>query len=510
MNKYLLIFLSLILFDSTASAQLKTKYYSTPSSNNGNQNIILSRNHGYIITSTVDYGSSYYTAFTFLDSSLSSPIIYELKDSLWGGLTLDLTQITASDDGGYLFSGGFYGYYSSTFDMAMVKTDSALNIEWYKCIYNGIGDGKVNSVVKTTDGNLSFNGSLKTDGNGNIIWHRRNNYPTQTLVATSSNGFINAGNNIFVKSDSLCNPIWANNIYNRTILKAISTFDGGYAFAGFSDSSGYKSLFLFRTDTSGTITFSYKSSSSVDYSFTDLLRNNIYLDLFQLSDSNFIIGFASNYYQSILLKIDQSGQLINARIFGFLSPSNQRSNMIKRIIQKSDRVYTFMEDFPSHVSFHNQPLTAEINLDDSTACYIPNTNIGWSMDTISTTPYPLFPTHLLNDTVYYRSLNIYSYNGNAFDYCNVPTNINDELSSETTEVLYHPSSDELIVEINDRQFGVGNIIIFDYTGKLQFQKGFQKDSEIFSMNIKTEMLPTGVYLIEVILGENIFTKKIIK
>ncbi|HNP99140.1 MAG TPA: T9SS type A sorting domain-containing protein [Bacteroidia bacterium] len=509
MKQFTLSLFLFFFFCLNTSAQLSTKSYSTTPSTDGNKDIIVTNEKGYLITSTVNNGSTYYTALTLIDSAQNQVEHIVLRDSLWGALPLDLTRVVHTDDGGYLLAGGFAGFYSSSFDMTLVKTDSALNIEWYKVIHDSLGTSKINSVVKTTDGNLSFNGNLKTDGNGTILWRRRNNYPSQCLLATSTNGFVNAGQDIFAKCDSLCNPLWSYQVPNRTILKAISTLDGGYAFAGFVDSSGLKSTFLFRTDTSGTITFSYKSDFSPDFYFTDLTQENVYFDMFQLSDSNFVIGFPANIYESVLLKLNQQGQFLNARIFGEINTSAQYSDFIKKFVRKSDSVYTFMEDHTSHVSFIVRPLTAELDLNDHTQCVIPQMAFGWNTEALIPVSYQMFTTALLNDSVNDRSMWVYRSAGASFNYCVTTTDLQETLWDNAVEIVFIQTSKEFVVKISGNETRNLFISIYTSSGQLITTSESKVNDEILTQHFSASHYVPGMYVVRALTDRGIMTRKFI-
>jgi hypothetical protein len=168
------------------------------------------------------------------------------------------------------------------FDFNLVKTDSAGNLNWSNT-YGRSGDDFAYSLVNTSDGGYALAGytsssgagyydfyMVKTDSAGNKQWSKTyggtGDDEARSLIQTSDDGYALAGwTNSFggggydfylVKTDSAGNMNW-NQTYGRAgdnqAYSIIQTTDGGYALAGYTDSSGAGGydFYLIKIDSAG-------------------------------------------------------------------------------------------------------------------------------------------------------------------------------------------------------------------------------------------------------------------
>ena len=197
-------------------------------------------------------------------------------------------SIVKTIDGGYAIAGDAYTSVAGVRDFYLFKTDSAGNMLWSKT-YGGKGDDSVSSLVQTNDGGYAIVGDtnsfgaggydvylVKTDSAGNMQWNKTygTNYPDHGLsvVQTSDGGFAilrrqedfaafwNA-DVYLVKTDSAGNIQW-NKTYvpNLSLKSLVQTSDGGYAMAGDADGN----VWLVKTDSAGTFMWNnmYKGKGS--------------------------------------------------------------------------------------------------------------------------------------------------------------------------------------------------------------------------------------------------------
>lgn len=201
----------------------------------------------------------------------------------FAGLTRCIVQTT---DDGYIIAGGINHILapSSSGDAWLVKTDASGNILWNKT-YGGIGNDWAFSIVQTLDGGYAWTGStdsygtgsldhdfwlVKTDSFGNMLWNKTYGGTSPewpiTIIQTLDGGFALAGYTYsfgagsadfwLIKTNVSGNVQW-NKTYGGTNsdigYSIVQTPEGGYAFCGFTQSSGAGSddFWLIRTDAIG-------------------------------------------------------------------------------------------------------------------------------------------------------------------------------------------------------------------------------------------------------------------
>jgi hypothetical protein len=248
------------------------------------------------LTAGVSTGKSSMTAPVF--SSVPASATAPPKDwsQTYGGSGDDYARsVVQTSDGGYALAGFTDSSGAGGFDFYLVKTDSAGNMNWSQT-YGGIGDDEAYSLIQTSDGGYAlagYTGSfgagfydfylVKTDSAGNTQWSKTYGGPgddeAYSLIQTSDGGYALAGwtdssggggyRFYLVKTDSSGNMLW-NKTYGAAgeneAYSVIQTSDGGYALAGYTDSSGAGGFdfYLVKTDSAGS------SSSSGTFNWSSI------------------------------------------------------------------------------------------------------------------------------------------------------------------------------------------------------------------------------------------------
>ena len=193
-----------------------------------------------------------------------------------------------TQDNGFIIAGySNINHYDSTRhrDVIIVKTDSVGNEQWRE-FYGGINDDQGSFVKQDADGNFFISGTthsygtaagsnmylIKLNGLGDSLW-------TQTyggsldetatgLWPTNDGGCIMVGSTVsftsgdqdgyMVKTDSDGNELWTKEYGGlgiQVIQSVQQTADGGYAMAGYTNSTGAGDfdMFMLKTDSLGDI-----------------------------------------------------------------------------------------------------------------------------------------------------------------------------------------------------------------------------------------------------------------
>jgi hypothetical protein len=243
---------------------------------------------GYIIAGyTESFGAYYYEVYLIKTNSVG--------DTLWtkalGETSKDVFgySVAQNVDGGYIITGYNENIGPGKPDVYLVKTDVSGNALWSKT-FGGVSEDYGYSVAQTSDEGYIIAGYtysfgagscdvflIKTDINGDTSW-------TKTFGGT--------------KCD------WSNSI--------VQTFDGGYIFAGSTDSygAGLTDVYIVKMDANGndlfTKTYGSSSLSEIGYSIA------------QTSDSGYIItGIVQSNGETVdeiyLVKTDAFGNILNSK-----------------------------------------------------------------------------------------------------------------------------------------------------------------------------------------------------
>ena len=201
-----------------------------------------------------------------------------------------------TSDGGYIIAGVTQLYASggpSDWDLALIKTDSAGNIQWTKVYERPTTLEKFPKVVQANDGGYVMLGTsmippnqsqsqniiiIKTDTAGNLQWAKTYDGPDSEesvdFKATGAIGYIiightagfesvqNSFRSFLMRTDGLGNPVWTkmygdviNNPMNSYDIAAdvYYTNDGGFLMSGATQSFGVGAydVWVVKTDASG-------------------------------------------------------------------------------------------------------------------------------------------------------------------------------------------------------------------------------------------------------------------
>jgi predicted secreted protein len=186
----------------------------------------------------------------------------------YGGTGTDYCfNVIQTIDGGYALAGPTTSFGAGSMDVWLVKTDASGNIQWNKT-YGGTGTDYMDQMIRTVDGGYAIAGFttsfgaigsdvwlVKTDASGNMEWNRTyggtgtdNGFHLVQCVDEgyaiigSTNSFGAGGNDVWVIKTDVSGNILENLTLGGTGTddgrSIIQTIDGGYLFAGNTNSFG--------------------------------------------------------------------------------------------------------------------------------------------------------------------------------------------------------------------------------------------------------------------------------
>ena len=247
---------------------------------------------GYIITgSTNSYGSGDFDVYLIKtdsngDTSWTKTFGGEYNDEGW--------SVQQTTDGGYIITGSFNSFGSTSNDVYLIKTNEEGATLWTE-IFGGGGNDQGYSVQQTTDGGYIIAGNTNSFGAGNTDIY---------LIKTDSNG------------DSLWSETYGGNGWDMG-YSIQQTTDGGYIITGYTNSysPGDFDVYLVKTDNNG-----------------NLLWDKVYVDYFddigysvqQTTDGGYIITGLNTYrtydyheYENVyLIKTDSNGDALWTKLLG--------------------------------------------------------------------------------------------------------------------------------------------------------------------------------------------------
>jgi hypothetical protein len=246
--------------------------------------LIQTTDGGYVLAGNVWSVSSVsgYTTQTALLVKTDSSGNTEWNQTYSMGNVLSVVQ---TPEGGYALAAvGASGPDNVT--AWLVKTDSSGNVEWNQT-YGGTGNNILNSVIETSDGGYALGGwtdsygtcgnslwLVKTNSAGSLEWNQtyggQGDNLAASVIQTSDGGYVLAGYStpalgsesemtfypLLVKYDSSGNFQWNvtyGNLCDGSLYSVTQTTDGGYAAAGYTNSSGIGGNYglLIKTDAEG-------------------------------------------------------------------------------------------------------------------------------------------------------------------------------------------------------------------------------------------------------------------
>ena len=227
-------------------------------------------------------------------------------------------SVVQTSDGGYALAGYRNSSGVGSYDFWLIKTNSSGDMQWNQT-YGGTGDDEAYSVVQSNDTGYAVAGFtnsygagetdawlVKTDSSGNTQWSQiyggRAQDGAYSVIQTRDGGYalagytdsFGAGNFDFwlIKTDSSGSMMW-NQTYGGSgddeAECVIQTTDGGYALAGFTNSTGAGSydFWLVRTDSFGTSQWSQTYGGAYD---------EVANALVQTSDEGYALGGLTGSY----------------------------------------------------------------------------------------------------------------------------------------------------------------------------------------------------------------------
>jgi len=319
------------------------------------RSVVQTSDGGYALAGYTDsFGPS--TDFWLVKTDASGN---ELWNSTFGGSGGDWAySVVETGDGGYALA-GYTNSFGPSYDVWLVKTNSAGNHVWNRT-FGGSGHDLAYCVVQTSDEGYAIAGYstlsgyydfwlVKTDANGIEEWNRTFGGSggdfAYSVVQTSDGGYalagytwsFGAGGNDFwlVKTDALGNHLW-----NRTFggsggdvaESVVETSDGGYALAGYTDSfgAGNSDFWLVKTDAAGNHLWNVTyGGSSADYARSVVQTGDGGYALAGYTDS-----FGAGGQDFWLVKADASGNHLWNSTFGGAS-----SDVAYSVVQTGDGGY---------------------------------------------------------------------------------------------------------------------------------------------------------------------------
>jgi hypothetical protein len=252
---------------------------------------------GYIVGGATNPFHSYPNDFLLMKTDSTGNL--QWNKTYGGAGRSEAYSVEQTSDGGYILAGATDLFGATGYDMWLVKTDVAGNVEWNKTYGGTFGGGWAYSVQQTSDGGYIIAGQgfqlVKTDAAGNVEWDKTYGIYSDTAYSvqqTSDGGYIVAGqefsfvadNSCFyvVKTDSSGNLQW-NSTYGGTPGIAYSvqqTSDGGYVIAGAVSGSAW----LVKTDSAGNVQWSESCGTKAGSGYADSVE--------QTSDGGYILAGA--------------------------------------------------------------------------------------------------------------------------------------------------------------------------------------------------------------------------
>ncbi len=260
----------------------------------------------------------------------------------YGGTDEDVGySLIQTVDGGYAIAGHAHTPFEAHGDVFLVRTDAGGNQLWQKTFGGEVEDDYGYSLIQTVDGGYAIAGYtyrvrfafwlIKTDSAGNAQWNktygRTNDDRARSVVQTGDGGYVIAGYTQFstsfdawlVKTDAAGNHLW-----NRTYgdggpnydaaYSLVQTSDGGYAFAGTTDSAGAGDydVYVVKTNSDGTGSW-WKTFGGTD--------EDVGYSLIQTVDGGYAIAgatwsFGAGSADVFLVRTDAGGNQLWQKTFG--------------------------------------------------------------------------------------------------------------------------------------------------------------------------------------------------
>ncbi len=196
----------------------------------------------------------------------------------FGSSGIDMAHcVRPTADGGYIATGATQQAGHVDFDVYLIKTDAAGNLQWSKT-FGDNGDDYGYAVRQTADGGL-YPGGLQSKSSGNRrsdrCLSRQDRSPGQRDVVE----------NLRCPSTGAFRGCPTNH-------------DGGYIAVGAAEDSGSGYVYVVKTDTAGTATWSQTFANS-RYDFSQTVN--------QTSDGGFVLSATTDDHNARIIKTDSGG-----------------------------------------------------------------------------------------------------------------------------------------------------------------------------------------------------------
>jgi len=267
-----------------------------------------------------------------------------LWNQTYGGTGDDFAySVIQTSDGGYALAGSTDSFGPGETNAWLVKTDANGNMVWNQT-YGGRATNQATAVIQTSDGGYALAGYtdsfgagnydfwlVKTDANGTMLWNQTyggtGDDEAYSLVQTSDGGYALAGYTAsygagmddfwLVKTDSSGNLKWSQTYGGAgddEAYSVIQSSDGGYALAGYTNSTGAGGydFWLVKTDANGTMLWSHTYGDTGDEFGSAVV---------QTSDGGYAItgptdSYGAGDFDFWLVKTDSSGNMQWSKTFG--------------------------------------------------------------------------------------------------------------------------------------------------------------------------------------------------
>ncbi|MGB9720188.1 MAG: hypothetical protein ACPL28_01730 [bacterium] len=249
-------------------------------------------------------------------------------------------SVAQTSDKGYVIAGETSSYGAGSFDVYLIKFDSAGNLLWEKTFGRSFQDG-ARSIQELPDGGFIIAGLtdslgfgafkvylLKTDAQGEIIWEKTYGGQgacwAEEVRQTNDGGYIIIGRNYssgsgdiyLVKCDFNGDTLWTKIFGNNGEDYGFSvrqTPDNGYIICGCTSSlgAGGYDIYLIKTDSAGVRIWEKTfGGANDDYGYSVALAN----DGFLVSGASNSLGQGA--FDIYLIKTDNSGNTLWYKTIG--------------------------------------------------------------------------------------------------------------------------------------------------------------------------------------------------
>jgi len=306
-----------------------SKTYGGTGDDVGTGETVQTSDGGYAVSGdTNSYGAGGFDYWLFKTDADGN---MEWNQTYGGALDETIHDMCQTSDGGYAMSGTTESFGAGGTDAYLVKTDADGNLEW-NMTYGGAGDENGRTIVQTADGGYTITGHtdsygaggfdawlIKIDASGNMEWNMTyggtGEEDLDNVVQTGDGGYLFAGqtdsfgaggvDGWLVKTNASGNMLW-NQTYGGTGIDITYTIalsgDGGYGLTGFSNSFGGYKIYFVKTDEDGNMLWNKTYATK---------QAEIGIHGILTSDEGYaIVGWNyANGQDFVLYKIDAAGDL---------------------------------------------------------------------------------------------------------------------------------------------------------------------------------------------------------